>query len=342
MEQKEIDLKRILETKESAFASEMMRKEAAVATEIERIQTLTAATIQNEKERLAIEWDRLAAEKQELIKKTSSSSVSKGQVGESTIDSLVAEYTSWGVLENTSKTSHGTDRSGTIRDCKVLFEVKNYSNDVPSDELKKFYRDMEEHNDWPLGVFISMNTDIHTRKHKGFIQLEWTRSSQMLLLIQRFHDHNPRDLLAFIDMCADIAVDVYRARSVSDQTETLNYQKRIDQAKLYVEKECKRIGDLLKQMNVDRRNLIDMIDRQHSNYKYNMEQCKTALLSVVSILLNSIETVETTGQKGGEIETEPISEAIQMSVNIPDVSSNTTVAPVKKAGRKKKDAQSSV
>lgn len=244
-----------------------------------------------EQERLSIEWDRLDQEKKEFGKKTSQSSVVKGQVGESSFDDLAALYTSWGALQNTAKIAHATDRSATIRDCKVLFELKNYSTDVPHSEVVKFHRDMEEHPDVAFGVFLSMNTAIRNKKSGGFITIEWTKRSQMMLYIQHFSQHEPKDIFTFIDVCVDIAHDLYRSKLESEQGDTLHFQKRIDQAQLYIETELKRMSDLSRQMVVDKKNLLEMIHNQHANYKYSIDQSKASLQSILAILLHREESL---------------------------------------------------
>jgi hypothetical protein len=283
---------------ESALQKAAQERDASHLREIDRImksQKEMCDTLERQGKELVIQIEsrykaneeKLKAQLEVFQKKESDSSVLIGQRGEQAFEDLVVEHTKW-KLTNMSKTAHGTDRSCTVRDCNILFEVKNYSNDVPSEELKKFYRDMEEHNDQHLGVFISMKTPIQTRKQKGYLHIEWTKNSQMLLIFQNFYDHDPKDMLSFIDACADTALTMYRAHSESANSTNLNYQKRIDQAKLYIEKELKRVGDIWKQMKVDKQNFLDMIERVYNTYKYNLDQAKAALQSCTEILLDGI------------------------------------------------------
>lgn len=287
---------------ESAIQKATEAKEVSHSREIERLlqsEKESRAALERQSKELLLQIesryraseDKLREQLETVQKKESDSSVLIGQRGEKEFEDLVLEHTKW-QLTNMSKTAHGTDRSCTVRDCNILFEVKNYSNDVPSEELKKFYRDMEEHNDQHLGVFISMKTPIQTRKQKGYLHIEWTKNSQMLLIFQNFLEHDPKDMLSFIDACVDTALTVYRAHSDTSTSTNLNYQKRIDQAKLYIEKELKRVGDMWKQMKVDKQNFLDMIDRVYNTYKYNLDQAKAALQNCTEILVEGMEKKE--------------------------------------------------
>lgn len=274
--------------KESSHLREIERLERSNREAREAMERTSKDICKQLETRYKDETDKLQQQLEALQKKTSDSSVLIGKYGEQAFEDLVTQHTSW-KLENTSKSAHATDRSCTLRECNILFEVKNYSGDVPSEELKKFYRDMEEHNDYHMGVFISMKTPIQTRKQKGYLHIEWTKNSQMLLIFQNFHEHDPRDMLSFIDASADTALTMYRAHAESLSSSSLNYQKRIDQAKLYIEKQLKSTNDLLKQMRVDKVNLSDMIDRNYTAYKYSLEQSRVSLQSCISILMNTIE-----------------------------------------------------
>lgn len=224
------------------------------------------------------------------LEKTFNSS-ERGKQGEQEFEDIVKQYVSWPPLINMSKTSHGTDRSCRIRKCDTLFEVKNYSTEVPSKEVEKFQRDMEEKQDYPMGVFISMNTGIVGKKSGNFITLQWTAKSQLLLYINSFYHHSSQDTLAFIDMCADIAWMVFKAAREQPETceTTIHLQSKIENIKVYVDNELKRMAEFLRMLNHDKITLIDTITKQNSTYTYNIKQSKQALQSMLEIILGKIE-----------------------------------------------------
>jgi hypothetical protein len=211
----------------------------------------------------------------------------KGKVGEREFDELVAQHTNWGDLANTAKTSYGTDRAGKIRGCDVLFELKNYSGEVPSAEVDKFERDMEEHHDVPFGVFISYKSGIRGKKSDGFLAMKWTSRSQLLLYINNFYNHVPEDTLKMIDVMADIAWMVYKTSrdKPTDSEQCAQLQSRIQQAKVFVEKELKRMELFLTSLNHDKSFLIETITKQNATYVYNISQCAQALHTMLDILL---------------------------------------------------------
>jgi hypothetical protein len=213
----------------------------------------------------------------------------KGKQGEREFDELVAQYTTWGPLNNTAKTAHCTDRAGKIKNCHVLFEIKNYTGEVPSAEVEKFERDMEEHHDIPYGVFISMKTGIRGKKADGFLTTKWTSRSQLLVFINHFYSHHVEDVLKFIEMCADIAWTVYKgARDrPADSEQCVELQGRIESAKIFVEKEIRRMEQFLTQLDHDKKFLISTIQKQNTSYVYNITQSAESLRMMLGYLLGT-------------------------------------------------------
>ena len=140
--------------------------------------------------------DKLRKELVKATAATASASVEIGKQGEMKFEDMVEKYTKWGPLQNTSKLNHHGDRACRIRGCEAMFEVKEYSNDVPSKEVDKFKRDMEEHPDFHLGVFASMNTNI-SKKTGNYVHMEWTSRSQLLIYINRLQSHSLEDIFGF-------------------------------------------------------------------------------------------------------------------------------------------------
>lgn len=300
--------RKVREQMESFQISADSVKESAIRTLLEQKDALHRQEIQNLKEsyREFTQTFQVASEKSMEAIKTFyaekdaksrndivNSSV-KGKHGEREFEELAAQYTKWPRLVNTSKTSHGTDRSCKIRSCETLFEVKNYSTDVPSSEVKKFLRDMEEHADVPFGVFISLKTDITGKKSSTFMTSEWTPKSQLLLFINSFHQHSAQDVLEVVDMCADMAQLVYRAAAEkpSESEASLKLESRIEAARQLVEAELKRITDLSTTFACDKRNLVDMINKQHLHYSTQLKQAKVTFQTILETLLGKLEELD--------------------------------------------------
>jgi hypothetical protein len=284
----------IVKQKEIQYEKELLRLQATNSFMLETLEKSARERVsqcdsqhKSSMEQLKLLYsEREAGIRKELEK--SFASTHKGTQGEKDFDDLVKQYTNWPTLKNMSKTSHGTDRSCRIRKCDTLFEIKNYSSDVPKKEVEKFQRDMEENSDNPLGVFISLNTNITGKKDTPLIQVEWTSKSQLLLYINSFNSHSAEDVLNIIDTFADVAWNIFNKASEhpQDSDDYHNLQTRAEQAKVYVTKEIMRMTELLRTLGHDCKFLKETVDKQHSNYKYQITQSKTALQGIIEILLS--------------------------------------------------------
>jgi hypothetical protein len=212
-------------------------------------------------------------------------SVEIGKQGEMKFEDMVEKYTRWGPLQNTSKLNHHGDRMCKIRGCEAMFEVKDYSNDVPSKEVDKFKRDMEEHPDFHLGVFASMNTNI-SKKSGSYIQMEWTSRSQLLIYINRLQSHSLEDIFAFLDVCVDIALRMNKmANERPEDSETcILQQERINRCKDVAEREVKRILDYMNTMNINKNTLLQTITKHYDENRIFMKQVVESLKESLEIL----------------------------------------------------------
>jgi len=245
-------------------------------------------------------------------------SVEKGKQGEREFEELCAQYTSWGPLVNTSKEEAATDRRCVIRDCSTMFEVKKYKNTIPTAELNKFRRDMKEHTEAPLGVFISLHTEMSNKRGK-YIDTEWTDNSQLLVYVSSFYTHSVPDTLDFIDSCATIAMAVYRAaKSKSQDSDSIGLQSRIELAKLSVSKELERVTECIDSLTRNKKDMVTMIERQFVDSRLQMSLMKTGLAEMLQVLLGKHEE--------------------SASVSVSEVSNPTSVDTEKKKRGKKATA----
>lgn len=225
------------------------------------------------------------------LEKTYGSS-DKGKQGEKEFDELAAQFTNWPKLLNTSGTAHSTDRRVRIRNCESLFELKNYTDDVNSEQVKKFERDMEENSNCPLGVFISMKSNIVGKKSSPFVTA-WTPKNQLLVYINNFYSHSPQEVMNMIDLCSDIAWMFYKTtRENSDASETLVFQSRLEQARVIVNKEINAMTEVLRGLKHDKAFMIEQLNRVYTNYLHDSKQRKESLVSLLEILLGETETYE--------------------------------------------------
>ena len=293
----DISIKKIVGQKEEQYEREIQRiqqshKHACESLEKQAKERVNQCDTQH-KESIEKMRELYTEKEKELLRNYEKTFVSssRGKQGEEEFETIVSRCVSWPPMMNMSKTSHGTDRHCKIRNCNTLFEIKNYSDDVPSKEVVKFERDMEENQDCPLGVFISLNTNIVGKKSGNFITMHWSPKTQLLLYINSFYSHTPEDIITFIDICADLAWSIFKsANDTPEEVDTvIHLESRIAQAKMYVEKEIKRMTDLLRTVNHNKTFLIDTINKQSTEYAYNIQQSRQALKGILEIFLGKSE-----------------------------------------------------
>ena len=213
--------------------------------------------------------------------KDSNSSL-KGKIGETSFDILVERHTTW-EIENTSGIPQSCDRFGTIRGCKTLFELKNYSQNVPRKEVDKFKRDMELHGDCPVGIFISYNTNI-VGAPQDFFFSEMV-GNQTYIYIQKFSSYDPATILSVLDSVIDLGFILYNKSLGSSESRS----QKIDSVKPILINEIKNIASIINEMNVNKKFLIDTITKQHESLKHHIEKMKFTFSSIVKVLYEGID-----------------------------------------------------
>ena len=280
----------------------VVQKEASYKEEIrERLaqaEAQHAASFKEVKEMYMKEAERLRKENDKALV-----SSEKGKTGEKEFDDLCADHTSWGPLLNTSKETAAADRRCTIRGCITLFELKNYSEIVGTDQVNKFLRDMAHNKEAALGVFISLHTNI-AKKGDRYIHVEWSDDSQMLIYVNSFYTHPIADTLAFIDSCVSTALRVYKAAGARPD-DGMALQSRIDLAKDLIQRELLRITGIMSGLKQNNTAVVDLLTKQYVAMNLEMTSAKEGLRAMVEALLgkemetqdsSSLETV-VPGQK---------------------------------------------
>jgi hypothetical protein len=280
----------IVKEKDIQFQREAERFEKSTATRISDLLQQHNTAMADLKNLYAEKESRLLKD----IEKTLVSS-EKGKLGEKEFDDLVLEFMpSWGKLVNTSKAVHATDRSCVIRNCFTLFEVKNYTTPVPKDEVVKFIRDMEDHGDAALGVFISLHTPIRGKNTtSNYISIEWTTKSQMLIYINSFNSNSTKDIFNFIDAYVDTAYRIYtKARETDNSDDSLRLQEQLAHIKVIVQSECKRFEEMSKSMSNDKKLLIEAITKQYNHNDTQIAGARKNLKRIIDIMLGKVDDEE--------------------------------------------------
>lgn len=246
----------------------------------------------------------LTRKEQELQVKIqrSMSSVFRGQDGESFFASIVKEKRGWDLV-NTSKIPHSCDYSSSILNTPVFFEVKNYTSPVKEKEVTKFLRDMKEHPEVFVGVFISLNTGISKKSPSTPIVLDWIHENQCVMYIQSLSDLDIDHCLSLIEQVVSITKLFHRHIEVADEKEDVSkFQQRIDRAKKFLDSSIQRGNKLIKSILLDKKTQIESIEAMTSNTISELKHQQADITSCVDALLGNYsepveESVETESSK---------------------------------------------
>ena len=232
---------------------------------------------------------------EEYTKNTLTNSVSsnKGKTGEQSFDAMVESFTTW-ELKDTAKTPHSCDRFSEIRGCKTLFEIKNYSHNVPKKEVDKFKRDLEVHKDCQLGVFVSLNTNI-IGAPQDFFYTEFTNSNQLLVYIQQFNNHDIETIFSILNSLIDISLLLYNKCSIYEKDESI--QHKIDSIKPILQMEINSITNIIKEHNTNTKFVIETIQKHHSSLKHHLEKIQFTFKTILQTFFEDMIIIETSNDE---------------------------------------------
>ena len=219
-------------------------------------------------------------ELQTVLQRNASSSF-RGQDGESYFQTLAESKMKW-KLTDTSKIPHSCDYSSVIHKASVFFEIKNYTNDVRQEEVTKFLRDMKEHPEVHVGIFISLNTRIAGKNSSLPISIEWIHDSQCAIYIQPFKELDTDHTLALIDQVIKLS-GVYNKLigSKGDHSEETILQPRIDKARVYIEEYITETSALIKRVTNDYKLHKQLVE---SSYTHTLAVLKTQAAAISTTL----------------------------------------------------------
>lgn len=243
-------------------------------------------TMKLKEESLQQRETRVIQKEQELqmtIQRNASSSF-RGQDGEMQFEQLAETTMKW-KLTNTSKIPHSCDYSSEIHGSPVFFEIKNYTDPVRNEEVLKFLRDMKEHPEVIIGIFISWNTRIVGKDQSLPISIEWINDSQCAIYIQPLKDLEINATLALIDQVIKIT-GTYKKLigSKGDVSETAILQPRIDKARVYIEQYISETSSLMKRVVNDKKRHLEIVESSYSSTIASLKTQNAAISTVLSIL----------------------------------------------------------
>ena len=265
-------LLKIVEEKNSA-AQDAMRKayEQAVVLKEEALQHRETKVSQREEEL------------QTTLQRNASSSY-RGQDGETYFQMLAEEKMKW-KLTDTSKIPHSCDYLAVIHKINVFFEMKNYTSDIRTDEVTKFLRDMKEHPEVHVGIFISLHTRIMGKDREKPISIEWINDSQCAVYIQSFKELDENHTMSLIDQIIKLS-SMYSKLigSKGDMSEESVLQGRIDKARVYIEEYTTETCSLIKRVTNDQKLHRQLVESSYSHTLAVLKTQSSAINTALEIL----------------------------------------------------------
>lgn len=222
-------------------------------------------------------------ELQTTLQRNASSSY-RGQDGETFFQTLAEEKMKW-KLTDTSKIPHSCDYSATIHNIEVFFEMKNYTSDVRSDEVTKFLRDMKEHPEVHIGIFISLHTKITGKDKDKPISIEWINDSQCAVYIQAFKELDEGHTMSLIDQVIKMS-SIYSKMTGSKgyMSEESILQGRIDKARVYIEEYITETCSLIKRVVNDQKLHRQLVESSYSHTLAVLKTQSSAINTALEIL----------------------------------------------------------
>lgn len=189
-----------------------------------------------------------AHEKLENRRAITQSSSGKGADGEMEFQTIVEERKGW-LLTNVSKEAHSTDLKFCCTKFKAntRFEIKKYKSSVPTKEIDKFRRDMSEHIESDIGIFVSLDSGICNIPSS--IHIEWSNDNQFLLYLPNFFKLDINTVLEFIENLFKIVPIMRKLFSKNDIKNESVAQDRINSTLTYIQRAILHIGEHMKKFN---------------------------------------------------------------------------------------------
>jgi len=263
---------------------------------LQQIQSIRES-IQLKEETLEQREARVLQRERELettVQRNASSSF-RGQDGEAFFETLVETKMNW-KLENTSKIPRSCDYSSIIHNSPVFFEVKNYTTDVRSEEVTKFLRDMKEHPEVHIGIFVSLNTRIAGKDQTKPILIEWIHDTQCAVYIQSFKELDIDYTLVFIDQVIKMSRSYNKLIQSSSLSQESILQQRIDKARVYMERYMNETMNLMRHVVNDQKRHRELVESSYSHTLSILKSQSEGIHTALEILTDQYEENNTVDQ----------------------------------------------
>lgn len=255
------------------------------------------------KEQLAAMTQRTTTLEEKLFEKTAINKTSsrRGRQAEETFAEQAAAITGWS-CERTADVSHSCDYRATIAGLTVLFELKNYTNVVPAKEIQKFRRDMDEHREVHVGIFITMETEISGMRSAAggpLFKTEWTSCGQLLIFMTHFND-DVEGCLLMLDKLLTTAAGILLRQGTDSSEEYTALTIRLERGMKYLETAQEHLRSIINRTQIDKRTADD----NYAHSLMNLKQLREEILMIFQELAGTaVEPVQQPESEPAPIQT---------------------------------------
>lgn len=210
VEEIEIRYNELLTLLEKSIVNYISSSETRINNNLSEIRTLS---VQN-----TMIQDKMNNELTIYLDKMKNSSF-KGQIAENQIELIINNLYPYGEIRRTTKESMTGDFIMTRENAvSILFEIKDYNKNIPTEEINKFIRDVKENN--CCGIFLSISTGICKKRN---FEIEILENNNILLYIHNMNYESDK-----IKIGVDIIDNLYNRLKLNEtndikiSTELLN------------------------------------------------------------------------------------------------------------------------
>ena len=264
--------------------SESDRLIKALDDKNKEILSIKEESLEQSRQKVSEREQKVSERESELQNKTKrqSSSVLLGHDGEHLFAKLAKDKMNWTL---TKAPTHSCDYSTVILDTPALFEIKNWSKPIPEKEVTKFIADMKMHPEALVGVFVSLNTGITGRRSDSPIAIDWIHGSQCIIYIQSCAELDIDHILSLIQELVRVSGMIRRVILSQEESQEPNFQQRIEDTKVYLERAISNITKVITKITVDKKNVIALVESASKEHIHQLKLIITEITNVSHTLL---------------------------------------------------------
>ncbi len=196
----------------------------------------------------------------EQFQKINQNSTLKGQKGEDIMYNILIEHFPGCQIDtHTSKEGHKGDFSIIDDTHRGMIESKNYKKNVPKNEIKKFYSDIENNNDIDFAILCSLKSGVANKPND--FTLEFINGKPVIFL-HRVKDNKKSVLLAYT-----ICKLILKNMQCFDITKEENQIKIKQLVKAYLQNHKK----IVSQVNDFNKTMNTMLSKQIDDFKLMLD-----------------------------------------------------------------------